>query len=42
MLIGLSANNSSFIVFSVVVGGYSESLIAIIADNLIDISSGEG
>ena len=42
MLIGLSANNSCFIVFSVVVGGYSECLIAIIADNLIDISSGEG
>ena len=41
MLVGLSANNSGFIVLFVIVGSNSKSLIALSADDLIDISSGE-
>ena len=42
MLVGLRADNSGFVIFLVIVGGNSESLIALLADDLVDISSGEG
>ena len=42
MLVGLCADNSGFVIFLVIVGGNSESLIALLADDLVDISSGEG
>ena len=41
MLVRLSSNNSGLIIFLVVVGGNSKSLIALLADDLIDVSSWE-
>ena len=41
VLVGLGAYNSGFIVFLVIVGGNSEGLVTLLADNLVDVTSGE-
>ena len=41
MLVGLGAHDSGLIVFLVVVGGDSEGLVALLADDLVDVASGE-
>ena len=41
MLVGLGTHHSGFVIFLVVVGGNSEGLVALLADDLVDVASGE-